>query len=639
MQKRLNYVAPKYQLEARRTLPTAAASATAAAAASVDAPTSNVPLLANQTVDTLHDRLREMYTAPMPSQLADISMFLAKTVILTEALARRCDQGAGDALQLANTAWHAEEALFNLALDCRSKFDHEHRRMLWCTRLRCITLASNHCRRRLVPEGGDATAESTRALRQTRVDAMSRYYGVQPIESNQFIVYSHGVLWPTSHRLGPWCAENGLLLSDIAPDALDAGLRRASVHSVWMLVKTLLDRWMHVPYSCYLIAYTMRLVERVADLTSYSSSNAREFNHPTFVERVPGKFPVEYRVNERFLKETERTFYALQVCLHRCAFVRWPRPVANPHVHAAQRALFVPDAVERLEHFVGTQLNTERYKQFIEKDFEVVFFDHVVHPGEMEVFAEVRPTDDRKPMSCLSRMRRNDFNRYQTMYMEPAVVDVWKRMMTEISLASNPVEIEAVRTHPAYMLLVTRALQFHFDSVLHGAEFDAYLCEMQKIPMNYIGRGGTSLTSALRDHMGRTVTRGSVRHVLGMTLLKQGATCTRDSQYPHPLIVSCVGQYAVVRGEYSEALGEPTNISVAFLLWLREFVSDPHLCGTFVNQQSVVGLLRGLQPFADTQQLADTAEAVCKQLTDERMGLAAVSQELRALCEAAEIKL
>jgi hypothetical protein len=228
---------------------------------------------------------------------------------------------------------------------------------------------------------------------------------------------------------------------------LDEQLRDASMHTLWRLVQILRARWMHIPYGCELVAYVWRLVERVSVLAA-RSGDAREFNHPLYTERAADS-RTEHIVNERFLVETERTFFAIESRIRRCSVLAWPTPT-QPRIFSEKTLRLRADALERFESFITRQLAQQRFRQFISKDFEVVFYDHVLRPGEMEIFEQVRPYDDRKPLSCISRMRRFDFDAYQKLYVQPAIGDVWSKFMTTTSDSTDTL---FERTHPAYMLI------------------------------------------------------------------------------------------------------------------------------------------------------------------------------------------
>jgi hypothetical protein len=566
--------------------------------------------------DSLYAELRHISSSRFKSELQHISEELARTTAYTETLAQQPSRATDTPeriAEMAQTAWRAAERLLDFSINHRYELDNEHRIAVWIARMRCISLASDSLYARFTAIEGMSSASSsenatagqpsTRRLRQARADAFGIYNNTR---RDRELFHAHAVLWPHDTREGAlraWCIEQHLLTAEIRAN-FDDGLRNASTHTLWRLVQVLFARWMHLPYCAQLVAYVWRLIERTAVLCAYSGT-AREFNHPLFFEKLSGG---EYTANERFIRRTEHTFFAIEVRLRRCAYVAWPNPSLQIQPTIAANAPS-PAAVQRFEQFVGEQLASNRFRQFIEKDFEVVFFDHVLYPGEMELYEKLRPYDDRKPMSCLTRMRRFDFDRYQRMYTQPPIQDVWKSLIADA----------AARTHPAYMLIASRVLQYYFDSTYDGASFDSYFCALENVPFQHLR---ASLASALRDNNQRAVTRGSARHFLCGTLLRSGMKSTPESRYPHPVIVTCIGQYAVVEGDDSTALCAPVNFATAFLLWLQTFCGDTRLHGTFANGKTCAPLLRLLRPCDDASvRVADRIDRVRTEFENERAEL------------------
>lgn len=602
MQRSLSYVGPRYQLDARKAL-------LAADTTTVDGAATQVSY-SQREVETLHAELDKIAKSRFPAHISKISEEIACVVFITEALAQKSFATVDAVVKTAYTAWRVNARYFSFALECRVKLDNDHRRILWIARLRCIGLASNHCLRQLLRlTGGDEP--SLARLRKARVDAhmeTSQMHRGDP----QYRA-AHDTLWPfdtADDALFNWCIQNELLPFAIRKD-YDVSVRTASTHTLWRMMMALLSRWMHLPYCCFLVAHVNRLLDRIADLCSYCG-DAREFNQSMFFDRIEstdGSGRKDLMVNDRFLRDTEYTFWSIEVCLYRCAYVQWPamrRGLIPPS--PVNLARFRPDALERLEKFLTKNIESDQFIHFIESDFHTVFYDHVLRPGEMELFEVLHPYADRVPMACVAKMRDTDFDRYQRMYMAPPVRDVWKKLLEK--------DVEKSRTHPAYMLIASRIIQYYFDANCNGASFDNYHCNLEFVAMIHLrDAAATALSRAIRR---QAITYGSAQHILGGTLLKNGLRHTADSMYPHPLILQCVGQYAVVSQASSNAATLPVDFPTAFLVWMREFIADRKLCGTFTNGESCVNLASQLDPYEDTEEIVAGAREIRAQMDRQR---------------------
>lgn len=597
MQRRVHYVPPRYQLDSRKALVVAGAAERHPRQRLVEI------RYADREVEALYTELVAIANSRIPSHISKISEEIARVVFITESLAQKTLDRVETAVKIAHAAWEMNVRYFSFALDCRSEIDNDHRRILWIARIRCIGLASNHCLREVQKVAAEGSHIDS--LQRARSEACAR--GVHRRDPQHRA--AHETLWPydtPDGALFQWCRRHELLPFAVRGD-YDAAIRSASMHTLWRMIQLLRSQWVQLPYCGYLIAHVNRLVERIADLSSYCGG-AAEFNHPVFydlIDSADGSGKKDYMVNDRFLRETEYTFYAFDVRLYRCAYVNWPSTPRAP----TQTAKFRPDALQRLEAFLTKQISEDRFIHFIEKDYRVVFYDHVLHPGEMELFELLRPYDDRVPMTCVAKLRQPDFDRFQRSFVLPPAREVWKRLTTSD-------EPEKMRSHPAYMLLASRILQYYFDSNFDGAVFDSYHCNIDFVPLIHLRDAEeTALSRAIRR---RAVTTGSAQHVLGGTLVTHGLRHTEDATYPHPIILQCVGQYAVVCHSNSRALSLPVDFPTAFLYWLREFVTDRRLAGTFTNGASCTALALEIDPFEDTAAIVVAANATRDEFDKQR---------------------
>lgn len=587
---------------------------------------------------------------PHPSEIRTLSEELLQITLHAEHLL--CADASADVLQpahMARVAWLNEARLRNYALLCRASLSNEHRIALWIARLRCMALASVHClqlhEETLTKMIADASASASSSssssssllrragnafqgkhsasLRQARFDAL-----VQRFEDGQRdreLYTAHAVLWPAdtpSKNLLQWCTAHRLLPHAIVD--MDDSMRACTQATLWAAVRTLLSKWCELPYCAQLVAYYYRLVERVASLSMHTG-DARTFNHPVQFKKLDTG---EYCINERFLIETERTFFALDSALHRCTYARWPGPRRVAAAASSSCALLGDDALQRFDDFISRELNNGSFLQYVTKDFRVCIFDDLLYPGEMERFEQLRPHDDRKPMTCLARMRRNDFDRYQKMFIDPEIKDIWQTLIKE-----------NMYSHPAYTLIASRVLQYYFDSKFDGASFDSYFVAIDHVPLEHLR---ASVSSALRDYdaeMRTPLTRGSARHALSGTFVRHGLKHTKDSHYAHPLIVRFIGVPAVLRGEQAcivrqSGFSGRITFATAFLTWLHEMVADERLAGTLANGKCIVPLFKELQPTRDTDRVALRAMRIREALHRERSSLTGLEQEVKRIAAA-----
>lgn len=592
--------------------------------------------------------LSELALQAWPAELRTLSEELLQITLHAERLCE--NMLVGDSTEhvakVARTAWLCAARLRHYALRYRNTLSTEHRIALWIARLRCVGLASTHCLEmydECAHSEHSSTSSSSSAsptvraahatqgkrtakLRQARLDAVLRYDDAQ---RDKELYAAHALLWPNDtpqSSLAQWCSQNGLLMHTVKD--VDASLRECSEVTFWQSTKLLLSKWCELPYCAQLIAYYYRLLERAASLSMYSG-DIQIYNHPLLARALGAE---EYCISDTFLSETERTFFALDVDLHRCTYAQWPGPRGlRPRTHRNAdhpSALQGDEAVERFNEFIWKELSDGRFLQYIDKDFKVVIWDHLLYPGEMERFEILRPYDDRKPLTVVSRTRRNDFDRYQKLFIDPTVKEVWQYLIKEKMYA-----------HPAYTVIASRVLQYYFDATFDGASFDAYFLALDGTTVEHLR---SSVSSALRDFnadMNATLTRGSARHALCGTFIRSGMQCTKDSHYPHPLIVRCIGASAVMKGENAEVIEQVgvrgrQTFATAFLTWLREFCGDERLAGTLANGQTVASLLHDLKPTRDSERVALRAMQIRSALNEERSNLTGLEREVKRISKA-----
>lgn len=596
-------------------------------------------------------RLREYAVRPMPSEIRVLSEELLQITLHAERLHESLIsfESTAQATDVARVAWENEARLRLYSLSNRYLLSNEHRVALFIARLRCIALGSGRClelmREYLRSSASAPNAETfssssssstthktgnvlqgkaTASLRQARVDALVQRY--EDGERDRELFAAHAIFWPCdtkSQFLYNWCATHELMPPNL--NDVDDSVAQCTLNTLWMCIRTLLCAWNELPYCAQLIAYYYRLLERAADLSMYSGDSLT-FNHPQFFKQIDLG---ERCINEKYLTEFERSCFAIESRLHRCTYAKWPGPkVLRQRTYRREfspSALLGADALKRFNDFIWKQLGLGMFVQSVQRDFRVCVFDDLVLPGEMERFEKRHPNEDRKPMSCIAKMRRSDFDRYQKLFNDPEVTDVWKYLIEKEKY-----------THPAYALIASRVLQVYFDARLDGAQFDSYYLTIDRLPVEHLRE---SVSSALRDYgadMRACLTRGTARHALGGTFVRSGLAHTRDSHYAHPLIVRFIGVPAVLKGEEGaiiEQVGAPgrNTFATAFLTWLREFCGDERIAGTLSNGASLVPLLKELQPTHDSDRVALRALKIREKLHAERSNLTGLEFEVKRI--------
>lgn len=569
----------------------------------------------------------------VPTEAHAFAKLLAKQLACVEYLVQQ------PALQLpvaaSRAAWACEARWRKHVMVARAHLDNEQRVHAWKLRLRCVYLASTVCVEQFAAaaKGEDnssstststSASTTTRELRQARVDAVRDI--VDDVRNDKELFVALSVLWPVDTRqrtLSAWCEARRLLLHTVRD--VDDELRACSLVACWQLLKVLLKQWAELEYCAQLVAYVWRLVEQVARLAALTG-DSRTYNHPLYAQRYDSD---EYAANTRFYVETERTLYALQQRLYKCAHLQWPQPLA-----ALRRGVTDPfagvefhehDAVRRFNAFIGEQLAADsRFVQYIERDFHVLLCDFLLYPGEMERFEALHPDQDRRPMTCLAKMRRTDFDRYERLLLQPSVADAWTYLLD-------------YDTHPAYTLLASRAIQYYFDATYDGASFDAYFVDVERVPLEHLRANACAAFRDFNADLSAPLTRGSCEHALGGTFVRSGMQCTRDSQLPHPLIVRCVGASHVFYGKDMcavRAFSQYNTFAGAFLVWLYVFCADAALCGTLANGHCVGELLRTLAPTRDSAHVADRCASVRRRVLAVRASMTGFEDSVRELAAA-----
>lgn len=179
-----------------------------------------------------------------------------------------------------------------------------------------------------------------------------------------------------------------------------------------------------MPYSAQLVAYVHLLLRRVAEFSSYAigyekmteevyKQTTAMFNIPSFVDRRSIGASTVVCVNDDFIRMTELIFFSLEHELVKASLhVHWRTPAISRHEkNDLEKRLLSPKlergAIERVEELIASMLsrpsqdeetlaraeNREQrtsYVDYIERDFQVSFYDYLILPGEWERFESVR---------------------------------------------------------------------------------------------------------------------------------------------------------------------------------------------------------------------------------------------------------
>jgi len=582
-----------------------------------------------------------------PAFSAEVHLFSAQVAEIVQLAERLAGE---DAVSLrdercAKAAMYMSRRLFLFTAQNRFVLGNEHRVCLWMARLRCVHLE-------LLCDVDSADTRLAACSVSADRDAEQR-------AAHGVLLASHSA--QNEKSLAEWALKHGLMRASFRGNLVD-GVRSSSLVVLWKCLATLTHRWIELPYTAQLIAYTHLLLQRVATLSSYAVGYAQLtqanykhtralFNYPDFVEQRQvkgedggGGARTVLCVNDEFLRTTERLFFALEYSMLACAtHVQWLTPALSA---SEQRMLDVrlhpalsATALQRFEQLVATMLARHSvedarlareqqrtlatsYVDYIERDFQDRFYNSVVLPGEWERFEMLRPYDDRRSITCVSRMRESDFNRYQKLYMDRPVEDVWAALVRD-----------AHRSHPAYALIAERAVHYYFDEHFGSNSLAVYLVDANAVPPQMpadLGQGAENSPASdppppgahfRRPEQPSSVARGTARHIL---LGARGAHCTVDSSYPHPLVVRTLGSF-VVTDTHGAAVAprrvsREQNFAAAFLHWLRAMCADRRIRGVLTNGLSVAALLEELRPHNnDSLQLAAQCTAKLEALRRERL--------------------
>jgi len=208
-------------------------------------------------------------------------------------------------------------------------------------------------------------------------------------------------------------------------------------------------------------------------------------------------------------------------------------------------------------------------------------------------------------MTCLSRMRQNDFDMYQDEYMNKPIEDVWASLIKR-----------GARTHPAYALIAERALYYYFDENFEGSTLECYLVDgndsQVHVPGEFTSADDPMPCSAFRHPSHKaSMSRGTAKHILTKT---RRGHFNAEASYPHPLMVKVLGSFAVTN-THGDVIGphrseNEQNFSAAFLHWLHAMCKDRKICGVLPTRLSLAPLLRKLRPYGDASiKLADSCES------------------------------
>lgn len=616
----------------------AAASSSSSSSSAASAPRHYA---ANEIADV---RVRRLATfEPFEPEMHNFLEQLLEVVDVCERLSAPNSVAARDERCHA-AALNVNRRLFLFGINYRADLNNEQRMCVWMARLRCIRLAS-----------------LCRGTKKTALCACVPYSSRRDCEQRA----AHGILLSPDREehcdptLLEWATRHKLMQS-VYRRNLRTGILNASLATLWKAIVFLTYRWIEMPYSAQLVAYVSLLLQRVATFASYAVRYTKldddvfrrttaVFNNPAFVQRdektVKDEKVTIVRINEDFLRITESTFYALEHEMMRASMhVHWRTPalslaekndlekhVLSPKLHRGcmermeeliSEMLLRPSVEEsELARAEGRQLKTS-YVDYIERDFQQGFYDYVLLPGEWERFQSLRPYDDRRAMTCVSRMRQTDFDRYQADYMNKPIEDVWAAL-----IRGNK------RSHPAYSLIAERALFYYFDEHYEGSSLDRYLIDANDFSVQtptVDGKGDSQPCEAFRDPEIRTgMSRGTARYIL--TQERRGHY-SAESVYPHPLLLRLIGSFVVTntRGEVvaPRRSHSEQNFCAAFAHWVHAMCADSRILGVLPTGISLAPLLEKIRPHgADSVKLAQHCVKRFERLREKRYELANIAIE------------
>lgn len=533
----------------------------------------------------------------------------------------------------------------------RAILSNELRMSVWMARLRCIYV-------HMLCDIDDGEARLAACTVSASRDAEQR-------AAHGVILFSRNDA--NARKLTEWARKYGLMRVVFRDNVME-GLRKASLHCLWKTLVTLTHSWMYLPYSAYLVSYVHLLLERVAEFSAngvhYDALNSANYavtralyDFPHFVTQTKPNEKCAYtvlHVNDEFLLTTERLFYAVEISLLCCAtHVQWLTPalseVEKRTLDARMHAALSNNAMKRFEALVSSMLTRPHldsaddrnkelstvassnataehaqpatsYVNYIEENFQDLFYSYVLLPGEWERFEMERAFDDRRAITCVSRMRPNDFDRYQEEYVNKPIEDVWAALVKG-----------GQRTHPAYAVIAERAMHYYFSQHFASEMLSSYLVDVNtespQLPKEICAPNDAAndplppCTAFRAPGKPAETSRGTARHILCGT---RNAYYTADAVHSHPLMVRTLGSYAVVDTHGAVVAPRRTsneqNFAAGFLHWLHAMAADKRVRGVLHNGQSIAPLLRELRPHEqDSVALAAKCEARAKALREERL--------------------
>lgn len=178
----------------------------------------------------------------------------------------------------------------------------------------------------------------------------------------------------------------------------------------------LVSAWRETALTCDLQIYVRLLKARATAFAAYAFTDTQRMNRADLMAKNG------HHVNVEFFAKCDHAFTPLEREINVLQNVL----IAHAAAILRQTARDETSSLATVQQWARTILQTPRVHAITQR-FRDALLQHLLYPGEKELFAERWPHADPNPRNIVARLRSEDLDRYGLGFLQPAVLEVLAR--------------------------------------------------------------------------------------------------------------------------------------------------------------------------------------------------------------------